>query len=168
MALDLAATVVYVLGDGTTYHLDQQCRRGLTDRTGGGAGISACSAGAAHRSCLRPCPTCATDLAKVLTQTLGAIPSGERRRRSRPTLQPLRGTAPALDARGSRFTARSGGTVVEADTPYGAPIAADDLRFANQSNAGWGTASYGQNVDEFLGEGTDDDNDWRGASRYMD
>jgi hypothetical protein len=53
--------------------------------------------------------------------------------------------------------------------PYGEPDGPDDVRFSVHSAAGWGTNAYGQNPDEFLGEPTEDDNDWiRGSSRFLD
>lgn len=52
--------------------------------------------------------------------------------------------------------------------PYGLPEDPDDPRFTAVSSLGWGTAAFAQHHEEFLGSNTDDDHDWRGASRYID
>jgi hypothetical protein len=53
--------------------------------------------------------------------------------------------------------------------PYGAPEDLDDPRFQARATTGWGTASFAADPDEFLGEVTDDDHDWRSASDgYLD
>ncbi|EYR62089.1 hypothetical protein N866_11965 [Actinotalea ferrariae CF5-4] len=159
-----AHTTVYVRGDSSTYHVDPNCLVMAQERAA--RTLATCRAHQAHQSCLIACHTCATSVAATLNAVLGPVPSGERRRRPRPRLTPV-----------TAQPTTSGSTVLTPDwydestdlyTPYGAPISADDIRFANASNAGWGTASYGQHHDEHLGENTDDDNDWRGAGRYLD
>lgn len=50
---------------------------------------------------------------------------------------------------------------------YGAPASADDPRFTVRSAVGWGTASFGQHPDEYVGSDTDDDHDWRSSDRYL-
>jgi len=56
----------------------------------------------------------------------------------------------------------------DAKTVYGSPDDLDDPRFSTRSSLDWGTASYGQDPDEFLGGPTDDDSDWRGGNRMYD
>lgn len=51
---------------------------------------------------------------------------------------------------------------------YGAPDDLEDPRFSTRSSLDWGTASYGQDPDEFLGGPTDDDNDWRGGNQMYE
>jgi hypothetical protein len=117
-----------------------------------------CAAAAAYRSRLEPCPKCASGLVKELKAQLGSIPSGAKKGLALPRLQTIRGRA-------------------ESDQPdlediyefhYGAPDSLDDPRFSARSQLDWGTASFGQDPDEFLGGPTDDDNDWRGGSRMHD
>jgi hypothetical protein len=105
-------------------------------------------------SSLEPCSACAEDLFALLRGRIGAIPSGDRRRRGLPALRPLLPESSADEV-----------LPEHPDVPYGAPQDNDDVRFEVRSPADWGTRSFGQNPEEFLGEGTDDDNDWRGGNR---
>ncbi len=117
-----------------------------------------CSATEAHRSRLRACQQCARTLALDLARTHGSIPSGARKGLGLPKLNPVPGASEPDQS----------GDDAEAALFYGAPGSLDDPRFANRSTADWGTASYGQDPDEFLGGPTDDDNDWRGGNQMYD
>lgn len=53
--------------------------------------------------------------------------------------------------------------------PLREPARLDDPRFSHRSRLEWGgTASYGQDPEEFLGSPTDDDNEWRGGSAFYE
>ncbi len=117
-----------------------------------------CSATEAHRSRLRACQQCARTLALDLARTHGSIPSGARKGLGLPKLNPVPGASESDQS----------GDDAEAALSYGAPESLNDPRFANRSMADWGTASYGQDPDEFLGGPTDDDNDWRGGNQMYD
>lgn len=134
------------------FHATLSCERAQRARTW-------CGASAAHRSRLRPCRCCASELGRELAVRLGSIPSGARRSLGLPKLHPIKGRSETGES------SESGG---EVDVFYGAPESLDDPRFNARSVVDWGTAAYGQDPDEFLGDLTDDDNDWRGGgSRYM-
>ncbi|WP_199424610.1 hypothetical protein [Actinotalea solisilvae] len=160
-----AHTKVYVRGDGPIYHADPQCTA-LAALNSDDA-IGTCRADHAYQSCLNPCPSCGRELADSLKVTLGTVPSGERKRRSRPKLQPLP-IAASTSTSHLRITTGRDYDPGQVTVPYGAPSSAHDLRFDNASRVGWGAAAYGQNHEEFLGERTDDDNDWRGGNNYLD
>ncbi|MGX4712291.1 hypothetical protein [Rhodococcus ruber] len=131
-----------------------------------------CTAEEAHYSRLTFCRACGKDMARMVRAVLGSIPDHERRRLPLPPLhgfgettkrkrtksrRNLRNTTQATDrdVQPGRWTTR---------TPYGSPARPDDPRFSHRSRLEWGTASYGQDPEEFLGSPTDDDNDWRGGS----
>lgn len=121
-----------------------------------------CAGAAAYRSRLQPCSACASGHMRAFSVALGRLRSGTRKSLGLPHLWLVEG----------RFDHRDvdpADTVADADVPYGAPDDQGDPRFAAQSSVGWGTASYGQDPDEYLGDATDDDNDWRGGgARYLD
>ncbi len=148
--LAVPADIVYVDTSRDEYHQDPECPMCPWDGT--------CSADSAHLSRLTPCRICAKDLSQALGQALGSIPSGERRKKSLPVLQ-------ARPGRVADEEADSGSDPAQGHPPYGEPGSLRDPRFANRSRLGWGTATFGQSPDEFLGESTDDDNDWRGRGR---
>ena len=121
-----------------------------------------CAGAAAYRSHLQPCTGCASEHVRAFAQELGRLPSGTRKSLGLPSLRLIEGRYDERDADPWDATAN-------VDTPYGAPDDLGDPRFAAQSVVGWGTASYGQDPEEYLGGATDDDNDWRGGgSRYID
>jgi hypothetical protein len=117
-----------------------------------------CAAAAAHRSRLEPCVKCASGLAKELRSTLGSIPSGAKKGLALPRLQTIRGRAEGDQSDDDQ----------DYELYYGAPDSLDDPRFSTRSQLDWGTASFGQDPDEFLGGPTNDDNDWRGSNRMYD
>ncbi len=135
------------VGTDEVFHATLSCARAKGSRTW-------CDSSAAHRSRLKPCDRCARELARELAASLGSIPSGARRSLGLPKLNPIEGRA---ESDGSSDDER------DADLYYGTPESLEDPRFANRSLLDWGTASYGQDPDEFLGGPTDDDNDWRGG-----
>lgn len=145
---------VFVACEGSNlFHVDPDCSALIKHRQ---FGIGRCSGKEAHFSTLSACTACTGDVAEQLRRRHGVMASGERHKRGRPRL----------------FTVVPASTTVneeddEASVPYGAPDDVDDLRFSNPSLADWGTASFRQNVDEFLSEDTDDDNDWRGGGRRL-
>lgn len=142
---------VFVDTKAETFHATLACAAARTARHW-------CAAASAHRSRLRPCTKCGTELGKELTKTLGSIPSGARRGMGLPRLMPLEGRAEDAGPEADR----------DAATFYGAPEDLEDPRFSTRSSLDWGTASYGQDPDEFLGGPTDDDNDWRGGNQMYD
>ena len=117
-----------------------------------------CAAVAAHRSYLHPCPHCAPNLVSELRSAVGSIPSGARKSLGLPRLQTLTGRGESEQSADDEAY----------DLHYGAPETLDDPRFSTRSLIGWGTASFGQDPSEYLGDPTDDDNDWRGGSRMHD
>lgn len=145
---------VFVTGDTNRFHASFNCVR---VQAASASGVRWCEALAAYASCLEPCKACAEELFSHLRAIAGAVPSGERRRRGLPALKPLLPETSPDELR-----------LDDPHLPYGAPRDNDDLRFSVRSQVGWGTNSYGQNPEEFLAEGTDDDNDWRGGARFMD
>lgn len=157
--------MVYVFRGEEAFHTVRDCSAGRRSIRGRYLATETCSAVTAYRSRLSPCSACTKALIEELRAELGSVPSGERRRLPMPRLRSIAPDMPSSKTgqRGTPFE-----TASDPDLPYGAPTDADDLRFSNQSRAGWGIASYGQNHDEYLGESTDDDNDWRGGSRYLD
>ena len=118
-----------------------------------------CAAASAHKSRLKPCPACGVQLGRELSSTLGSIPSGARRSLGLPRLIPIEGRAE---------TEGGGDDNGESPVFYGAPDDLEDPRFSTRSSLDWGTASYGQDPDEFLGGPTDDDNDWRGGNHMYE
>ena len=161
-----STTRVFVLQGSECYHADPDCEslrppRG-DDELGGSVGW--CLASAAHRSCLRPCSSCATALGAELKAFWGSIPSGERHRLGLPSLHP----SPHHPLPASSGLNAAIDVDPEAAAPYGPAEDLDDPRFVARTSAGWGMAAYGQDPDEFLGSTIDDDHDWRSASRYLD
>ncbi|MGW5300714.1 hypothetical protein ACWEQV_20945 [Rhodococcus aetherivorans] len=131
-----------------------------------------CTAEEAHYSRLTPCRACGEGLASMLRAVLGSIPDRERQRLPLPPLHGF-GEKPkrkrTKSRRNSRNTTRAADRDVQPGrwtnrTPYGNPARLDDPRFSHRSRLEWGTASYGQDPEEFLGSPTDDDNEWRGGS----
>ena len=159
MVYDFRRVPAFVFGEDATFHAREDCVGDADARGARNQAVYWCSSAAAHMSCLRPCPTCATDLAVALTSAFGSIPSGDRARRPRPSLTLVRSATPA-----------GSGERTEEDTPlpYGAPDDLEDVRFSARSRVDWGMAAYGQSPDEFLSESTDDDHEWRGGARYME
>lgn len=123
MVNDVVATSVYVIGYATSYHFDPDCGSGRTYRDTSSGRLYSCKASAAHRSCLTPCPICAAPLAAALNHALGSIPSGERRRRARPHLNPIPIDAPPTPRR--HHTPVTPSATLATGMPYGAPNAAD-------------------------------------------
>lgn len=149
-----------MFGDDDRYHYDRACPSAGQGNLLRQGGLRACQAGAAHRSCLRPCQECASDIAQILRIVIGPVTSGEK---ARLPLPPLRWVRPSSEQ--DRGPASGHEDYVG---PYGAPSTPDDPRFVSRSGTGWGTGAFGQHPDEFLGESTDDDHDWRGGDRYME
>lgn len=59
--------------------------------------------------------------------------------------------------------------LVDGPPPYGAPQQLGDPRFQTRASSDWGTSSFAADPNEFLGEPTEDDHDWRGTSEgYLD
>ncbi|MDO2378394.1 hypothetical protein Q2298_08510 [Rhodococcus electrodiphilus] len=156
---------VFVGKGAPLFHAKYRCRTGETTSRW-------CTAAEAHRSRLAPCPTCCTRLGRFLQGCLGTIPNEERKTLPLPTLRIVGGkddrkgisSSPRRSrkkAGSTRRRGRSGST--SKTTRYGRPTSIDDPRFSNRSSLGWGTASYGQHPEEFLGSPTDDDHDWRGG-----
>lgn len=158
---------VFVGSRARHYHAEYRCHTGaVTSRW--------CTAVEAHRSRLTPCPTCCTRLGQFLQGCLGAIDAEKRKTLPLPALRPVgrmddrtsRSSAPRRSHGTSKKTRRRRGRPSESTsntTHYGPAASVDDPRFSNRSSLGWGTASYGQHPEEFLGSPTDDDNDWRGG-----
>ncbi len=131
-----------------------------------------CTAEQAHHSRLAPCPKCTRSLVRFLNRCLGVITAETRMRHPLPPLTPHAAKPAPKRPKSAQRSAghsdtgrrhdRAGGQARE--IPYGRPSRADDLRFNHRSRLDWGSASYGQNPEEFLGSPTDDDNDWRGNS----
>jgi hypothetical protein len=142
---------VFVDLKGERFHVKPDCRYAQPV-------LHWCAAAAAHRSRLEACGYCASDLARELKSALGSIPSGARKGLGLPRLHAVSG----------RPETEESGEDADAALYYGAPDGLDDPRFATRSLVDWGTASFGQDPDEFLGGPTDDDNDWRGGNRLYD
>ncbi|MBM7457544.1 hypothetical protein JOE26_000219 [Rhodococcus coprophilus] len=136
-----------------------------------------CPAEKAHRSRLNACKKCAGNLDGALRAQLGVITSGERSRLSLPKLHTFhhreykgeRPSRPRRRVKGKQLgkqTKRNRRTPSDDGntTTFGPPTSVQDVRFTHQSSLGWGTASFGQHPEEFLGSPTDDDHDWRGGS----
>lgn len=52
---------------------------------------------------------------------------------------------------------------------HGDPASLQDVRFQVRSSSDWGTSFFAMDPDEFLGEPTEDDHDWRdSAATYLD
>jgi len=143
---------VFVDAKAEVFHASLGCRQAARARHW-------CAAASAHRSRLAPCRGCGVELGRELAKTLGNIPSGARRGLGLPRLMPIEGRA---ENEGGSSGER------ESQVPYGAPDDLEDPRFSTRSSLDWGTASYGQDPNEFLGGPTDDDNDWRGGNRMYD
>lgn len=132
-----------------------------------------CTAEEAHYSRLTVCRACGKDLARVLRTVLGSIPDGERQQLPLPPLHGFGTRAERQRAKSQRNSrVRNNRRTVDRDAqsglrsddlPYGSPGRPDDPRFSHRSRMEWGTSSYRQHPDEFLGSPTDDDNDWRGG-----
>ncbi|MHC6215293.1 MULTISPECIES: hypothetical protein [Rhodococcus] len=135
-----------------------------------------CTAEEAHYSRLTPCRACGEGLASMLRAVLGSIPDHERRKLPLPPLSGFGEKAKrkrTKSRRNSRNTTRATDRDVQPGrwttrTPYGSPARLDDPRFSHRSRLEWGTASYGQDPEEFLGSPTDDDNEWRGGSAFYE
>lgn len=143
---------VFVDSKAEIYHASLSCPRAASARHW-------CAAASAHKSRLAACRTCGVELGKELSTTLGSIPSGARRGLGLPRLTPIQGRAENVGPDSEKQ---------DATTFYGSPDDPEDPRFSTRSNLDWGTRSYGQDPDEFLGGPTDDDNDWRGGNRMYD
>jgi hypothetical protein len=144
---------VYVVEGADIYHASADCdvlqRRARE-------GVAWCSARDAHFSRLRPCAECAQGLDAVLKRRHGSLASGEKAARGLPEFRTHRPATAVTDAEDAD----------DVRVPYGPPEDLDDPRFRNTSAVGWGTATFGQDPEEFLGSSTDDDHDWRGAGRH--
>ena len=135
-----------------------------------------CTAEEAHYSRLTPCRACGEGLASMLRAVLGSIPDHERRKLPLPPLSGFGEKAKrkrTKSRRNSRNTTRATDLDVQPGrwttrTPFGSPARLDDPRFSHRSRLEWGTASYGQDPEEFLGSPTDDDNEWRGGSAFYE
>lgn len=157
---------VFVGKDAQHFHAEYRCRTGaVTSRW--------CTAVEAHRSRLTPCPRCCTRLGRFLKGCLGEIPHEKRMTLPLPKLRPIGDKAdrnslasPRRSRTKSKTSRRRGQSSKNTSntTRYGRPTGIDDPRFSNRSSLDWGTASYRQHPEEFLGSPTDDDNDWRGGS----
>lgn len=144
---------VYVSQGGTLFHASLNCddlRRCQEE------GVSWCSAREAHLSRLQPCSCCTAELLAQLKVVVGSPTSGEKRSRGLPNLRTL--IAASMHSDGTSEHEAQG-------APYGAAEDLDDPRFNNASALGWGTHTYGQDPQEYLGNPTEDDNDWRGMGR---
>lgn len=138
---------VYIIQGRETFHAALTCpevQRSQED------GISWCLALDAHFSRLRPCSVCGAELSASLKAHWGSSASGEKASRGLPDMRTL---APA---------AAGDADPAELAVPYGPAVDLDDPRFSNSSALGWGTSNFGQDPDEYLGNPTEDDNDWRG------
>ena len=163
-AVTLARQQVFVVRGSGVYHASARCKdcRNATHR---------CMAADAYRSHLSPCPKCSTNLARELGRYIDTSSSASG------SAQPLRlvnlgkKTPPSESTSRRRKTPskkgtpgrRSGSREIGA-IPYGSPSSIGDVRFSHRTAAEWGTSSFGQHPEEFLGAPTDDDHDWRGGN----
>ncbi|MEU5841565.1 hypothetical protein [Rhodococcus sp. NPDC047139] len=164
-AVSIARRQVFVIRGSGVFHASARCRdgRNATHR---------CMAADAYRSHLSPCPRCSTSLARELGRYI------DRTRTGSGAAQPLRlvrigkKTSPSDTAlrrqnqksRSKGTPGRRTGSRQDGSIPYGAPSNIDDIRFSHRTAAEWGTSSYGQHPEEFLGSPTEDDHDWRGGN----
>lgn len=139
--------VTFVVGSHF-YHADSNCAVGrIVPSVGRKHLVVTVDCEAAHRSRLLPCQECSVVLERRLNHVFGPIPLESKRSRPLPT----------FDAPG--HTDRTQGSHGLA---YGTPDDPEDSRFQHRSALDWGTLSYASDPDEFYGEPTDDDHDWRG------
>lgn len=164
-ATPIARRRVYVDRSSKYFHASERCKadRDITHW---------CTAADAYRSHLRPCPTCSIALARALERKLGASSRREdseqrplRLIRLETTPRPPETMPRRQKARskkgtpGRRSSSRGSGAI-----PYGSPSDIGDIRFSHRTAAEWGTSSFRQHPEEFLGTPTDDDHDWRGRN----
>lgn len=138
---------VYIIQGKELFHATLACPEVQGSRDDG---IAWCLGRDAHFSRLRACGVCGVELLASLKAQWGALASGEKAARGLPDMQSW-APAAARDA-----------DVADPDVPYGPAVDLDDPRFSNASALGWGTSTFGQDPNEYLGNATDDDNDWRG------
>lgn len=156
---------VYVNRDIGYFHASTRCKvaRNVTHW---------CTAGDAYRSHLRPCPRCSTTLAIDLERYLETTSSGRGTERQPLRLIQIGKKAPTAEAASRRRQPRSKkgtpgrrtGSRRSGAIPYGNPSDIDDIRFSHRTAAEWGTSSFRQHPEEFLGTPTEDDHDWRGRN----
>lgn len=146
----LSSARVYVRSNSTRFHTDPACPH--SEQPHEGMMNSWCPATAAHRSCLQPCSRCGAELARELSLVLGRIPSGERTRLPLPQLHAHHGYA--FDGADREPGTAAGGA--------GLAQGPGEPRLTTRGGSEWGVANYRQDVEEFLGESTNDDHDWRG------
>jgi hypothetical protein len=160
--------VVYTSRQSLVYHVDPTCQAPTTAaRSTSRSPRMAVEAIIAARYGRRACGACASEFGSALTELLPQVSSPER---FDPQAIPLR----EIDTEDAQEDAQEDARedAQEDDSgrvPYGSPEDPDDIRFNVSSAVGWGTASFGHNPTESLGEPTEDDHDWiRGPNRFLD
>jgi len=154
---------VYVNRNVNYFHTSARCRAGRNM-------THWCKAGDAYRNRVRPCPTCSTNLAKDLQKYLDATAS-----MNYPELRPLRlhplgktDRTAKIPSNQKKSRSRAGtpgrraGAGRNDRIPHGTPSNVKDTRFSHRTAMEWGTSSFRQHPEEFLGTPTEDDHDWRG------
>lgn len=164
-AVSMARQHVFVERGARVFHASRQCKDGRNV-------THWCRAADAYRSHLRPCPKCSTKLAHDLGRYIDTHLSKKDAAPGPLRLAQIGRKAPPTDATSRRRKAhskkgtpgrRSGSRQTRA-IPYGSPSDIADIRFSHRTAAEWGTSSFRQHPEEFLGSPTDDDHDWRGRS----
>ncbi|MGX7722644.1 hypothetical protein [Rhodococcus sp. 5G237] len=164
-AVSMARQHVFVERGSGVFHASRQCKDGRNV-------THWCLAADAYRSHLRPCPKCSTKLAHDLGRYIDTQLSKKEAASGPLRLTRIGRKAPTTDATSHRRKSRSKkGTPGRRSSsrqtraiPYGSPSDIDDIRFSHRTAAEWGTSSFRQHPEEFLGSPTDDDHDWRGGN----
>ena len=153
---------VFATLSGPTYHRSKRCPDLLQELLTVDARRARLECLAAHGSALTPCARCTGDLATEMDETFGMASARQRRSIGIPVAQMMQepldrdGTGACLGQNGEDDSDPE-----PRATAYGAPVRPDDPRFSNRSAADWGTSYFAGSPEEFLGEPTEDDHDWR-------
>ena len=163
--VSMARQHVFVKRGIGVFHASAQCKDGRK-------ATHWCLAADAYRSHLQPCSICSTKLAYELGRYIDT-PLLERGAAPQPLrLVQIGKKAPTTDTTSRRQNSRSkkgtpgrrSGSRGSGAIPYGSPSDIDDIRFSHRTAAEWGSSSFRQHPEEFLGTPTDDDHDWRGRN----
>lgn len=159
---------VFVGSGRTTYHADPRCAHLHPEVGVGHDSLYVARCDHAHRSSLLPCSVCSVELAEKMTRVLLPVSPEEKKRRTVPALRRAQSPPRATQETPSTDYAVEDESAPAPESFYGVPGDLSDPRFTVRTASDWGTAFFGSDLEETLSEPTEDDHDWRGASRFID
>lgn len=172
----LPAVDVYATIRGPSFHSSKGCSVLAVELLEVDPRLARVAAHLAHRSKLEACGNCAGGWTVLMDTAFGSMAPESRARLGYPKelmQEPLEDCGPRGSRTAQRDRRRYAGEQRDQDErrrpPYGEPDCLADPRFSVRASTDWGAAFYAKDPEEFLGEPSEDDHDWRNdGGSYLD